>query len=197
MFKILSLIPNDKHLHWIKINNNTFKCSLKYKTHTMELIKSETEGKDSSSCMIIHQGKMYCLDYFKELVNQYNLAIQYAKQAATQFSIEIFDYGRLIKRPHIAFEQDLIAHFLTASQTAEINIQEEKPELEVVNEDLKAWIDSSGGSGEFETNSPEYSFLYLMMPRTLEELVNISKSELRNRSAEYEQHYHPTLTKNN
>jgi DNA-binding MarR family transcriptional regulator len=171
MFKILSSIPNNNHLRWIKINNNTFKCSLKYKTHTMELIKSETELKDGSSFMIIHLEKTYCTDYFKELVNRYNFAIQFARQAAIQFSIEILDHGRLIKRPHIAFEQDLIAHYLTASQTAEINTQEERPELEGIDEDLKAWIDSSGGSGEFETNNLDYAYLYLLMPKTVNEIA--------------------------
>jgi hypothetical protein len=120
VFKISGSISIDKHHRWIKMNNSVFKCSLKYKTHTVEFIKSEMEGR--SSFMIIDLGKTYCLDYFKEIVNQYNLAIQYARQASTQFSIEILDYGRLMKRPHIAFEQDLIAHFLAATHTAETKI---------------------------------------------------------------------------
>jgi hypothetical protein len=82
------------------------KCSRKYNDHNVELVRSEKldEGR-----MLIHLNKKYCFDWVGELIDLYNLATKYAREAATQFAIEISDHGRLIKRPHIAFEEDLIA----------------------------------------------------------------------------------------
>ncbi|HKG90131.1 MAG TPA: hypothetical protein VKA95_17590 [Nitrososphaeraceae archaeon] len=139
--------------------------------------------------MLVHLDKKYCFDWYKELVNQYNLAIRYARQTAVQFTIEISEYGKLTKRPHIAFEEDLIALFTVASHTAEIKIDEAS----------KAWIDSSNGSGEFETDNAAYAYLYLMMPKTIEKIANTSGLILKYSSAavRYEQYYHPFLTINN
>ncbi len=133
--------------------------------------------------------KKYCFDWFRELVNQYNLAIHYARQAAVQFRIKVSDYGKLMKRPHIAFEEDLIALFTAASHTAEVK----------TSKDSKAWIDSSDGSGEFETNHVEYAYLYLMMPRTVERIANSIDSKLKHSDTviRYEHCYHPFLTVNN
>ncbi len=184
-FKVLSSIPSDSNLSWREINNGVFKCSLKYNnSHTVELVKSE-----NGSVMLVHLDKKYCFDWYKELVNQYNLAIEYARQAAVQFAIEISEYGKLMKRPHIAFEEDLIALFTTASHTAEIK----------TNEASKAWIDSSNGSGEFETDNAAYAYLYLIMPKTIEKIANTADLVLKYSSAavRYEQYYHPFLTINN
>src|SRR3712207_8608900 len=50
----------------------------------------------------------------------------YASQTATKFSIQISDYGKMVKRPHIAFERDLIACYLAVSYTAEIKTKDRK-----------------------------------------------------------------------
>ena len=93
------------------------------------------------------------------------------------------------RMPHIVFEEDLIAHTIVTSYTAEVKTQREK--------DFRAWVDHSNGSGEFETNDPAYAYLYIVMPKTVDELAAISRKELRYRNAEYEKFYHPSLTKNN
>jgi hypothetical protein len=142
IFEILGSIPEDSHLHWVRIKNNVSKCNLKYNTHTTEIVKSE-----KGSVMLVHLTEKYCFDWTKELIILYNLATKYARETATQFAIEISDFGRLIKRPHIAFEEDLIAIFTAASNTAEIKTGNEEREG-----DSKAWLDSSNGNGEFETN---------------------------------------------
>src|ERR687892_466881 len=54
-FKILSPIPEDPHLDWTGMKNGVSKCSLKYDTHTVELVKSK-----NSSTMLIHLDKKYC-----------------------------------------------------------------------------------------------------------------------------------------
>ena len=183
VFKILSPIPEDSHLHWCEIKNDVTKCSLRYGTHTIELVKSE-----KSSVMLIHLGEKYCFDWTRELISLYNFAAKYAREAATQFAIEISDYGRLIKRPHIAFEEDLIANIIATSNTAEIRTGED---------DTRAWIDSSNGNGELETNDIDYAYDYLTMPRTIKELADVVMKASKFIDAEYERHYHPILTRNN
>ena len=66
----------------------------------------------------------------------------------------------MVKRPHIAFERDLIACYLAASYTAEIKTKQGEGEGEGKDE-YKAWIDSSNGAGELETNDDEYGYVYL------------------------------------
>jgi hypothetical protein len=87
-FKISGPVPEDPLFDWIRMKNDVSKCSLKYETHTVELVKS-----DNSSIMLVHLNRKYCFDWYKELVNQYNLAISYAKQAAAKFNLQITDYG--------------------------------------------------------------------------------------------------------
>jgi hypothetical protein len=183
-FKVQSPIPSDPNLNWREIKNGVSKCSLKYNnSHSVELIKSE-----NGSVMIIHLYKKYCFDWFKELVNQYNLAMHYARRAAVQFGIEVSEYGKLMKRPHIAFEEDLIALFTAASHTAEIKMDEKG----------KAWIDSSGGQGELETNDLDYAYLYLMLPKTIDKIANGIDLILEHSNiARYERSYRPSLTLNN
>jgi hypothetical protein len=139
--------------------------------------------------MLIHLDKKYCFDWYKESFNQYNLAIYYAKQAATKFSLQISDYGYPFKKPHIAFEQDLIACYLAASYTSEIKTKSGVDEY-------RAWIDSSNGAGELETNDSEYGYDYLMMPKTVKEIANMSMTIIKQTTG-YERCYHPLFTVNN
>jgi len=184
-FKISSPIPDDPNLDWTGMKNGVSKCSLKYETHTVELVKS-----DNGSTMLVHVDKKYCFDWYKELFNQYNLALHYAKQAATKFSLQISDYGYPIKKPHIAFERDLIACYLAASFTAEIKTKQGE------GEESRAWIDSSNGAGELETNDDEYGYDYLMMPKTVREIANMTITIIKHTTG-YERCYHPLFTANN
>ena len=184
-FKILSPIPEDPHLDWTGMKNGVSKCSLKYDTHTIELVKSE-----NSSTMLVHLDKKYCFHWYKESFNQYNLAIYYAKQAATKFNLQISDYGYPFKRPHIAFEQDLIACYLAASYTSEIRTKQGE------EDEYRAWIDSSNGAGELETNDSEYGYDYLMMPKTVKEIANMTMTIIK-QTIGYERCYHPLFTVNN
>jgi hypothetical protein len=186
-FRIQSPIPPDDHLHWIEMNHGVSKCSLKYDNHTVELIRSERNGNGST--LIIHLGSKYCFDWPAQLINAYDLSRHYAKQTATQYRLEISDYGNLDKRPHIAFEQDLIAFFTAASNTASISFGRQ-------DSNEKAWIDSSNGTGELETDNPDYAFLYLMMPRTVQEIANMTATAAK-QIIGYERHYLPSLTVNN
>ena len=130
---------------------------MKYDTYTLEIIRSE-----KAVVVLIHLDKRYCFDWTRELINEYNLALHYARQAATKLSIQISEYGKMVKRPHIAFERDLIACYLAASYTAEIKTKQGEGEGEGKDE-YKAC--SSNGAGELETNDDEYGYDYLM-PKT-------------------------------
>jgi hypothetical protein len=186
-FKVFNPIPEDPHLHWSEMKNGVSKCALKYDTHTIELVKSEKQGTDSA--LLVHMDEKYCFDWYRELIKQYNLAIHYAKQSAIKFSLQISDDGYPIKRPHYAFEHDLIASSLAASYTSQIKTREG-------NDDYKAWIDSSKGSGELETNDYEYAYDYLMMPKTIKEISD-TITTVRKQTAGYERYSHPFLTMNN
>jgi hypothetical protein len=180
-FKILNPIPANPNLEWNEMKNDVSKCSLKYDTYTVELINAV-----KGSVMLIHMDKKYCFDWTFELINQYNLALFYVKQAATKFSLKISEVGKIVKRPHIAFEKDLIAFFTAASHTAELKSDETS----------RVWVDSSNGQGEFETDGPDYAYLYLMMPRTIEEIANMT-ARTSKQVIGYGQCYHPLLTVNN
>jgi hypothetical protein len=181
-FEILNEIPDNDRLHWSNMNNGVAKCTVIKNDHTVELVKSEKGG----SIMLIHLSKQYCFNQYDKLFSQANLALHYAKQATTQFGIQISEYGSLIKKPYIAFEKDLISIFLAASQTAGINTKE----------DGKAWFDASTGLGEPETNDPDYAYKYLMMP---ENIMNIHHSinRLVKKSLVYVSCYNPVWTDNN
>jgi hypothetical protein len=189
-FKIQSPIPPDDHLQWSEMKNGVSKCSIEYRDHTVDLIKSQKEGNGSS--LIVHLKSKYCFNSTFELIGQYNLAIQYAKQAAIQFSFKVSEHGYPSKIPHRAFEQDLIAHFIAASHTAEIKTREGEGE-----DDYRSWIDSSNGDGELETNDDKYEYNYLMMPKYVREILDMIRIVRNHIAAGYERHYHPYFTENN
>ena len=68
--------------------------------------------------------------------------------------MQISEIGKLVKKPHMAFENDLIDLYLATFQTAEITTSEHEG---------KAWIDASQGYGELETNDINYAYKYLTM----------------------------------
>ncbi|MGI8831047.1 MAG: hypothetical protein ACR2IS_00250 [Nitrososphaeraceae archaeon] len=185
-FGIHNSIAENDRLHWTEMRHGVSKCTIKKNDHTVELVKSQKKGEKGSSVMLIHLSEQYCFNWTNNLIRQSYLALHYARQASIQFRIEISDYGYPVKRPHIAFEYDLVAFFLASSHTAEINTEEGK-----------AWIDSSKGVGELETEDPDYAYLYLTMPKTVEYIANKSEKILSYTSAGYERCYHPFLTINN
>jgi hypothetical protein len=184
-FDILSAIENIR-LRWTPINNGVFKCFIRYPDHTLELTKSPNENE---SVLQVHLPEIYTFDPYQGLIKQYDIARYYASLAAQRLRIVISNNGRLVKKPHLAFECDLIALYLATFQTAEITtIGQERKD--------KAWIDSSKGSGELETNDVNYAYKYLMMP---EIVMDIEKAvnKIARQTAEYERYYHPIMTDNN
>jgi hypothetical protein len=191
-FDILSSIDNENiRLRWTPINNGVFKCFIRYPDHTLELTKSPNENE---SVLEVHLPELYTFDPYQGLVKQYDIARHYASLAAQRLRLDISDNGRLVKKPHLAFERDLIAMYLATFQTAEITTTTVEEEGRRRKE--KAWTDSSKGNGELETNDVNYAYKYLMMP---EIVMDIQKAvnRIAKQNAEYERHYHPIMTDNN
>ena len=116
-FDILSAIENIR-LRWTPINNGVSKCFIKYPDHTLELTKSPNENE---SVLEVHLTELYTFDPYQGLLKQYDIARHYASLAAQRLRLVISDNGRLVKKPHFAFESDLIALYLATFQTAEIS----------------------------------------------------------------------------
>ena len=133
-FDILSAIENIR-LRWKSINNGVSKCFIRYPDHTLELTKSPNENE---SVLEVHLPEVYTFDPYQGLLKQYDIARHYASLAAQRLRLVISDNGTLVKKPHLAFERDLIALYLATFQTAEI------PTIGEGRKD-KAWIDSSKG----------------------------------------------------
>jgi hypothetical protein len=187
-FDILSAINNENiRLRWKPINNGVSNCFIKYPDHTLELTKSPNE---SESVMEVHMSEVHTFDPYQGLLKQYDIARHYASLAAQRLRLVISDNGRLVKKPHLAFECDLIALYLATFQTAEITTIEEGERKD------KAWIDSSKGSGELETNDVNYAYKYLMMPEVVMEIQK-AINKIARQTAEYERYYHPITSDNN
>jgi DNA-binding MarR family transcriptional regulator len=180
-FDILSGIEENIRLRWKPINNGVSKCFIKYPDHTLELTKSSNENE---SVLEVHLSEVYTFDPYQGVLKQYDTARHYASLAAQRLRLVVSDNGRLVKKPHLAFERDLIALYLATFQIAEIGTIEEGGRKD------KVWIDSSKGSGELETNDINYAYKYLMMP---EIVMDIEKAvnKIARQTAGYERYYHP------
>jgi predicted transcriptional regulator len=181
-FDIISMDKNqDLRLRWQPINNGVLKCFIKYPSYTLELTKSP-----NGSLLKVHLSEEYVFDPLQGLLKQYDLARYYASLAAQRLRIDISDNGKLVKKPHTAFERDVIALYLAAFQTAEIT-----------TEKGKAWIDASKGKGELETNDIDYAYKYLKMPENILDIHRAVTRMVRKSDAGYAMCYDPTLTNNN
>lgn len=61
---------------------------------------------------------------------------------------------------------------------------------------LKAWLDSSNGDGELETNDSNYAYNYLKIPENIKDIYE-NVTLLRRISYGYATCLDPTLTQNN
>ena len=134
---------------------------------------------------MVHFSKAYTFDPLIELLKQYDLARYYASLAAQRLRLDISDNGKLVKKPHMAFERDVIALYLASFQTAEIT-----------TEKGKAWIDASKGKGELETNDVNYAYKYLKMPENIMDIYDTINWLKRKSDAGYAIYYDPIFTNN-
>jgi hypothetical protein len=152
--------------------------------HTVDLVRSPNDEK---SVMLVHMSYVYTFNIFQELINLYDAARTIAILTAAELHIQISTTGRLVKRPHLAFESDVIALYLATFETAS---------TETKNGKGGAWIDASHGSGELETNDPDYAYKYLTMPENIFDIHNDIK-KIGNKLSGYRRCYDPIITENN
>ncbi|MFY9967412.1 MAG: hypothetical protein WBL44_04970 [Nitrososphaeraceae archaeon] len=186
-FKINSSLE-DLGIQWDTLRNGVCKHTIikrnKEQGNTVDIIKSPNYG---NSIMLVHISERYTLNIFKDFIKLYEEARVIAVQVANELQIFVSNTGKLVKRPHLAFEDDLIALYLATFETASTDTADKKG---------KVWIDASHGLGEIETNDPEYTFKYLIMPENVFEThedVRIIKEMMLG----YRIHYDPVLTRNN
>jgi hypothetical protein len=182
-FDILSFNENVR-LRWKPMNNGVFKSVIKYPNYTLEIIKSQYEGQ---SVLVVHLSEEYMFHPLEGLISQYDKARLYASLAAQRLRLGISKNGTLVKKPHMAFEHDLIALYLATFQTAEITTKDGNG---------KSWIDASKGKGELETNDVNYPYKYLKMPENISDIYD-TIFRLARKLSGYRQHYDPYVTDNN
>jgi DNA-binding MarR family transcriptional regulator len=183
-FKIKSIPERLNRLDWIPLKNEIFKSIIRYPDHTEELIRSPNEW---ASALLVHLPEEYFLDHVNGMVKSYNDACDYANTTAQRLNIEISSRGKVICKPHFAFEDDLIAMFLATFETAE-----------VATKGGNAWIDSNTGNGELETNDSDYVYDYLKMPEIVKETYEIvSRMKQKPVNTGYRKYYDPILSENN
>jgi hypothetical protein len=137
--------------------------------------------------MLVHMNERYTLNIFKDIINLYDEARAKAALIANDLQIGVSITGRLVRKPHLAFENDLIALYIATFETASTNTVYKKG---------KAWVDASHGLGELETNDPDYAFKYLVMPEYVFE-INKDVRMIKELLFGHKKHYDPILTENN
>jgi predicted transcriptional regulator len=186
-FKIYSSLE-DLRIQWESLKNGVCKHTIvkrnKEQGHTIDIIKSPNQG---NSIMLVHMNEQYSLNIFRDIIKLYDEARVLAVQVANELQIFVSNTGELIKRPHLAFEDDLIALYLATFETASTNTCDKKG---------KAWIDASHGLGELETNDPEYALKYLTMPESVFE-THKNVSMIKEILSGHKMYYDPVLTHNN
>ena len=186
-FKINSSLE-DLRIQWDILRNGVCKHTIikrnKEQSNTVDIIKSPNRG---NSIMLVHMNERYTFNIFKDIIKLYDEARVLVVQVANELQIFVSNTGELVKRPHLAFEDDLIALYLATFETASTNTVDKKG---------KAWIDASHGLGELETNDPEYTFKYLVMPENVFE-THEDVRMIKEMISGYRIHYDPVLTRNN
>jgi DNA-binding MarR family transcriptional regulator len=152
--------------------------------HTVDLFRSPN---DENSVMLVHMNEVYIFNIFQELIKLYEAAHTTAVLIADELRVQISTIGELVKRPHLAFEGDLIALYLATFETASIKTKNDKG---------RAWIDASHGVGELETNDPDYAYKYLTMPEGVFDIYNDIK-RMESKISGYKRCYDPIITENN
>lgn len=180
------------NLRWKTLKNGVSKCTMIHDKYTAELVKSASrKGGGGNSVLLIHLPAVYTFNSFQTIIKQYELARHFARTTAERLNMHISEIGELVKKPHMAFENDLIALYLATFQTAEITTNDHEGK-----EGNTAWIDASQGTGELETNDINYAYYYLMMPENIMH-INQTVINLTRKSSGYAICNHPTLTDNN
>jgi len=179
------------NLDWKILNNGVSKCSMNYDDHTAEIVNG-----CRNSVLLIHLPGVYTFNPFQSIIRQYEAARGFAVSTAKKLKIDMSEIGELVKKPHMAFDSDMIALFLATFETVETPTTSNKGERK--NDDKNsAWLDASQGNGELETDDIYYAYKYLMMPEYVTDIHQGVIKMTRRSSSRYAMCNDPTLTDNN
>ena len=180
------------NLDWKILNNGVSKCSMYYDDHTAEIVKSANGRRNS--VLLIHLPDACTFNPFQTILRQYEAGRGFAVSTAKKLKIDMSEIGELVKKPHMAFESDLIALYLATFETAETNTTSREGGKN--NDRNSAWVDASQGNGELETDDIYYAYKYLMMPEFIA-YIHQAVIKMTRRSLSYTMCHDPTLTDNN
>jgi hypothetical protein len=186
-FKVTSSLE-DLKIRWKVMKNGVSRYTIIKRNGeerpTADLIKSPYP---ENSRMLIHLDDVYTFNTFQEIIRLYEAARTAAVLIADELNIGVSTTGVLVKRPHLAFEGDLIALYLATFETASIKTKSDKG---------RVWVDASHGAGELEINDPDYAYKYLTMP---ENVFDLSKDirKIESKISGYKRCYDPIITENN
>ena len=178
------------NLDWKILNNGVSKCSMYYDDHTAEIVNG---GRNS--VLLIHLPGTYTFNPFQSIIRQYEAARSFAKSTAKKLNIDMSEIGELVKKPHMAFESDLIALYLATFESAEAPTTSREGRKN--NYKNSAWLDASQGNGELETDDIYYAYKYLMMPEYVTDIHQGVIKMSRRSSSRYAMCHDPSLTDNN
>jgi len=186
-FKIMSSLE-DLRIQWKQMKNGVSRHTVIRKSNqdgnTVDLVRTPNLV---NSVMLVHMAEAYTFNIYKEIIRLYEAARTTAIRTATELRIEISLTGELVKRPHLAFEGDLIALYLATFETASLKTKNDKG---------RTWIDASHGVGELETNDTDYAYKYLTMPESVYDIYNYIR-RIENKVSGYKRCYDPIITENN
>jgi hypothetical protein len=108
--------------------------------------------------------------------------------------MQIFDEGKFVAKPHLAFSPDPAILFLSQFETAA---------METRGGAGKAWFDQSIGKTEQESDDIDYTLKALQVPESISDIL-LSSSKIIERLDRldrlfngYERHYDPSLMLDN
>jgi hypothetical protein len=144
--------------------------------------------------LLVHMPPRYFSDPLNGCIAQYDLARKYANAQTKGWGMQIFDEGKFVAKPHLAFSPDPAILFLSQFETAA---------METRGGAGKAWFDQSIGKTEQESDDIDYTLKALQVPESISDIL-LSSSKIIERLDRldrlfngYERHYDPSLMLDN
>jgi hypothetical protein len=151
--------------------------------------------KGGRAVLLVHMPSRYFSDPLNGYITQYDLARKYAKAQTKGWGMQIFEEGKFVAKPHLAFSPDPAILFLSEFETATMETQGGGVG--------KAWFDQSTGKTEQETDDVDYTLKALQVPETVNDILLLSNNIIEKLDRldrlfnGYERHYDPYLTLDN
>jgi Bacterial regulatory protein, arsR family len=183
LFHVFSLDEGKLGIKWSVVNENFCHVTIDDNIEGCKVVLQKASGRYQ---LIVYPEAQYFKSKWVGFAAMYDKARRAALKTGQRLNTEVSDEGRLVKKPHIAYERDIVATEVTASETAEIPVGEDGG---------KAWYDASMGYGELETDDPDYDDLALSAPIYVFQ-IRQDVEELKKQLLGYDRCYSPYSTWN-